>query len=87
MTLTFTITTLAIKFEKLGWSIHRVARTNKTTDKIFILSYENEWNGNGIQEIKILEHEKINHEIEMDELLNVTEMFYAEYGCTEIVEY
>lgn len=56
--MTINVITIAIKFD-FGWSIDTYTRwlsgKDKDTNKKFILNFMNEYAGNGIEEVKVLE--------------------------------
>ena len=68
------ITTIAIKLEG-KWVIDTYCRIGNLNDKKFIENFMNEYAGNGIDEVKILETEV--QEFECNTLKDTTEMYVA----------
>lgn len=62
MKMTLRVTTFAIKFED-HWTVDTYARMNAKNDKTFAQEFMKDYEGNGILDVKILESENFEYEI------------------------
>lgn len=72
MKMTLRVTTFAVKFED-RWTISTYARMNAKNDKTFANDFMTDYDGNGIVDVKILESEDFEYEINtFEDMENIT---------------
>ena len=85
MKMTIKVTTIAIKFED-HWTVDTYARNNAKNDKNFVSDFMNEYAGNGIIEMNILETEELYFEIDrwdfLDSIWNALDKKYPNLNRT-----
>ena len=65
MKINLTVTTFAMQWNDGHWSVDTYVRTKKTSDKSFIEKWMSEYSGNGIQQIRILDNNDFEYEIDL----------------------